>query len=115
MKKFVFSLVLLMCFIVPIKTSATTIYSNEIIPHARTYREGIYKFNRELGNHVDIDVVNPKKPVNIVVVEDLTRELKYYLKLDSNVWAADFTISDTTIDYTVVILGEGEVAIRFSK
>ncbi|MGL5379081.1 hypothetical protein [Clostridium sp.] len=115
MKKFVLGLVLLVIFSLPFKVNAITLATSDAIPHARTYKEGIYKFNRELGSIVQVDVVNPKKPVNIVVVEDSTRELKYYLKLDNNVWSASFKLYDTTVDYTVVVLGDGEVAIRFSN
>ncbi|MGL5378466.1 hypothetical protein [Clostridium sp.] len=93
----------------------TNLEPTSALPHAMTYKEGIYTFDKNPGKLVEVDVINPQKEINMMVIETMTKQLKYYINFDRDCWSTKFYLDKPGMFYTVVIIGEGEVAIRFSN
>lgn len=84
-------------------------------PIASTYKEGIYHFNESAGRKVCLRLITPDKKTNVMIIENKGMNLKYYLSFGENCTKTDMVFESPEDKYTVVIIGEGEIAFTFEQ
>lgn len=90
--------------IVPLDAKASTVPSSDV------YTQGIYKFDESGVFSANVRLVKGKQTTFIVL--EPNQSLVLYIKLVLN---EEIKLRELNRDYTICIIGEGEVAINYEK
>lgn len=110
-RAFIFSIILFSMFMMPANAS---IYAPNI-PKADIFKEGIYHFDQSTGKKINLKLATPDNPMTIIVIEDDTGRLKYYIRLDEVSTSVNIFVDNPLNKHTVIILGTGEIAFTFEN
>lgn len=110
-RSFLFSIILFSISIIPVNAS---IYAPNI-PKADIFKEGIYHFDQSTGNKINLKLATSDNPMTIIVIENDTDRLKYYIYLDKNSNTVNILLDNPLDKHTVIILGTGEIAFTFEN
>ncbi|WP_252226565.1 hypothetical protein [Clostridium sp. ZBS2] len=114
MKKLLIFIFIIFCIIIntPLKASA---YKSEPVPTAKIYTEGIYHFDRSIGQKVTLRLITPEKPITVIIIEDSNDKLKYYFNLNNNINLTNVFLNIPIDKHTVILKGEGQLSLTFEE
>ncbi|AIY81426.1 hypothetical protein FDC58_00860 [Clostridium botulinum] len=114
-KTFIF-IFLISCIIIniPLKASAC---KSEPVPTAKIYTEGIYHFDKSIGQKVKITLklITPDKPITLIIIEDEHDKLKYYFNFNHNTNLTDVFLDSPISKHTVILKGDGQLSLTFEE
>lgn len=110
-RAFLFSIILFSISMMPANAS---IYAPNI-PKADIFKEGIYHFDQSTGKKINLRLATPDNPMTIILIENNTYRLKYYIHLDQNSNTVNIFLDNPLDKHTVIILGTGEIAFTFEN
>ncbi|WP_315080978.1 hypothetical protein [uncultured Clostridium sp.] len=91
----------------------TNAHISEPVPTAKIYTEGIYHFDKSIGEKVTLKLVTPDKPITLIIIEDSTDKLKYYFNLNNNTNSTDVFLDIPLDKHTVILKGDGQLSFTF--
>ena len=94
---------------------ASVISSKNQPPKADIYKEGIYHFSQSSGNKMTLQLETPNEPMILIIIENESRALKYYVEFTKDSPKIEITSTKPISEHTTVILGKGELAFTISK
>lgn len=84
-------------------------------PIANVYKEGIHHFNDGSGRKISLKLVTPDKKADVMIIDDKEMNLKHYLSFGKNCTSTDMVFESPEDKYTVIIVGDGEIAFTFER
>ncbi|MDR5587361.1 hypothetical protein [Clostridium aquiflavi] len=114
MKKLLIFIFIIFCIIIntPLKASA---YKSEPVPTAKIYTEGIYHFDKSIGQKVTLRLITPEKPITVIIIEDSNDKLKYYFNLNNSINLTNVFLNIPIDKHTVILKGEGQLSLTFEE
>lgn len=92
---------------------ASVISSKNQPPKADIYKEGIYHFSQSSGNKLTLQLETPNEPMILIIIENESRALKYYVEFTKDSPKIEITSTKPISEHTTVILGKGELAFTY--
>lgn len=80
-------------------------------PHADVYKEGIYHFQKSIGNKMTFTLLTPDKCMNIVIIEN--NDIKYYIQLNEKSLKTEIFLEKPLKVHTSILIGDGEMSFTF--
>ena len=102
--RFVALTIIMLILIVPINTKAS------VTPSSNVYTQGIYKFKESGVFNANVRLIKGEQTTFLVI--EPNQNVVLYIKLILN---EEVKLKDLDKDYTICIIGEGEVAINYEK
>ncbi|MDY4950626.1 MAG: hypothetical protein SO128_14810 [Clostridium cadaveris] len=84
-------------------------------PTAGIYKEGIYHFSKCLGNKVSLKLTTPEENIIMMIIKNEDGVLKYFVNFGETCKAVDIFLELPVEKYTVILIGEGEIAFTFEN
>ncbi len=110
MKKIIFAVVVSIFLISsPILADVNSSIKSSDPPLADIYKEGIYHFSQGSGKNLDLKLTSPNKPMILMIIENDTRTLKYYIEFTKESPEIKMYLAEPLSEHTTIIVGEGEL------
>lgn len=114
MKKIIFAVVVIIVLISsPIIVDASTLIKSINPPVADIYKEGIYHFSEGSGKKLYLKLESPNKPMILMIIENDTRTLKYYVEFTKESPEIDIYLAKPLSEHTTIMVGEGEISFTY--
>ena len=110
MKKIIFAVVVSIFLISsPILADVNSSIKSSDPPLADIYKEGIYHFSQGSGKNLYLKLTSPNKPMILMIIENDTRTLKYYIESPE----IKMYLAEPLSEHTTIIVGEGEISFTY--
>lgn len=114
MKKIIFAVVVSIFLIsYPILADVNSSIKSSDPPLADIYKEGIYHFSQGSGKNLDLKLTSPNKPMILMIIENDTRTLKYYIEFTKESPEIKMYLAEPLSEHTTIIVGEGEISFTY--
>lgn len=114
MKKIIFAVVVSILLISsPILADVNPSIKSSDLPLANIYKEGIYHFSQGDGKKLDLKLTTPNKPMILMIIENDTRNLKYYVEFTEESPEIEVYLTKPLSEHTTIIVGEGEISFTY--
>lgn len=80
------------------------------LPSSDVYKQGIYKLTDDATYNADVKLI--KGPQTTLILMEKNQNVVLYIKLYLN---EELKLTELGKDYTITIIGDGEVAITYNK
>lgn len=114
MKKLMVAIVISI-FLIPstIMVNASEKINNINPPLADIYKEGIYHFSEGSGKKLDLKLITPDKPMILMIIENDTRTLKYYMEFTKESPKIEIYLAKPLSEHTTIMVGDGEISFTY--
>lgn len=112
-KRLSVAIIVIMFLITSTIADASVKSSKNQPPKADIYKEGIYHFSQSSGNEMTLKLETPNEPMILMVIENDSRALKYYVEFTKDSPKIEITLTKPISEHTTVILGNGELAFTY--
>lgn len=82
-------------------------------PLADIYKEGIYHFSESAGKNLVLKLETPNKPMIVMIIENNTRSLKYYIEFTQESPKVEISLTKPIAEHTTIMVGDGEISFTY--
>ena len=82
-------------------------------PLADIYKEGIYHFSESAGKNLILKLETPNKPMIVMIIENNTRSLKYYIEFTEESPKVEISLTKPISEHTTIMVGGGEISFTY--